>query len=320
MLYPEIGLERSLFQHALDNHNTWTTESQRRWFFDQFAKTRNFDPLVPQNWYSIVQGDVLQKHGGAAVLSYYNRSHTIALQTLYPDIGLNSKLFSARKIQQRSFQGILSKLFPKEEVIYNARKVVQVMSAARNYLEIDVWFPRLKLGFEYQEKHHYMSAWYSNDSIVRYNERDALKEEEMRKKHYTLIIVPCWWDGAISSLIASIWEKRPDLLCQHIVEDNNQGVSKFGLKPIPKAPPPGFFDVAEIPHVGELTLPSFVSSKRFDPSNWWMGEKFDGIRACWIPINTTIYSKQAKHIGIHKKILDMLPPILLDGEIWYVSS
>lgn len=30
-------------------------------FFDDFAKKRNMDPLVPDNWYNIVLSDVLQE-------------------------------------------------------------------------------------------------------------------------------------------------------------------------------------------------------------------------------------------------------------------
>lgn len=72
----------------------------------------------------------------------------------------------ARKIEEKNFQKILRKLFdpavtsssttasPKIStstpwIIYNARKEANILSG-KLYLELDVWIPHLKLGFEYQ--------------------------------------------------------------------------------------------------------------------------------------------------------------------------
>lgn len=33
---------------------------QRKQFFDSYAKTRGFDPLVPENWYNISQANILE--------------------------------------------------------------------------------------------------------------------------------------------------------------------------------------------------------------------------------------------------------------------
>jgi hypothetical protein len=41
----------------------WTIDGGKniRLFFDEMARKRNFDPLVPTNWYRIVLNDVLQE-------------------------------------------------------------------------------------------------------------------------------------------------------------------------------------------------------------------------------------------------------------------
>jgi hypothetical protein len=38
----------------------WTKPENRRQFFDDFAALREFDPLVPSNWYSIGYHDIMK--------------------------------------------------------------------------------------------------------------------------------------------------------------------------------------------------------------------------------------------------------------------
>jgi DNA ligase-1 len=54
-----------------------------------------------------------------------------------------------------------------------------------------------------------------------------------------------------------------------------------------------------------------------NPTNWWVSEKYDGIRAQWD--GTTFYSRNLKQLTIPQHILatfDKLP-MALDGEIWF---
>lgn len=81
-------------------------------FFDEFAKTRHFDPLLPENWYNVNRRDiiseVLQRYvimlyncsnndallqGGKGLLVYYDDSLVKALQQVYPAIGLDPQKF-----------------------------------------------------------------------------------------------------------------------------------------------------------------------------------------------------------------------------------
>ncbi len=37
---------------------TWVLAQSRKTFFDSFAMEQGFDPLVPENWYSIKQAQI----------------------------------------------------------------------------------------------------------------------------------------------------------------------------------------------------------------------------------------------------------------------
>jgi hypothetical protein len=63
----------------------WSTDkhANMRVFFEQFAKERNFDPLVPENWYSLPAMEVYESkvniqtplsHNNIFILSYSTRS------------------------------------------------------------------------------------------------------------------------------------------------------------------------------------------------------------------------------------------------------
>ena len=43
--------------------NFWKDESNRRDFFVSFAKERSFDMLIPENWYTIKQQEVVARKG-----------------------------------------------------------------------------------------------------------------------------------------------------------------------------------------------------------------------------------------------------------------
>ena len=52
----------------------------------------------------------------------------------------------------------------------------------------------------------------------------------------------------------------------------------------------------------------------FDPTGWWMSEKYDGIRAYWD--GKQLWTRQQNPIAAPKPFTGQLPPIALDGELW----
>jgi hypothetical protein len=143
----------------------------------------------------------------------------------------------------------------------------------------------------------------------RYVERDRIKEEALASKGITLITVPCWWDKTRESLIASIRQKRSDLLEEY---------ARLPIPPIPSHPPSDFFETTavQIPDTRELMLPIIVSTKEFNPINWWMTENCAGLRICWHPYRQVIYSLHGKLVGVDGLISALMPQLYLDGKIW----
>jgi len=209
------------------------------------------------------------------------------------------------KREQNYFQSIIELLFSQFQITCDVRKATSLRYPTGTYFEIDIWIPDLNLGFEYQEKHHYGSTWYTHNTLQEIKGRDEMKANTMDNKGFTLIAIPYWWRNE-SRLIATIQ------ICAQRLENfytNSSSISHF--------PPPNISKAHSIPDVGELMKPTFMESSSFDPSNWWMGEKFEGERGCWNPKYPALFSRKAKQLVVPIKIKQKIPLIFLDGELWF---
>jgi hypothetical protein len=97
---------------------------------------------------------------------------------------------------------------------------------SRNF-ELDIFFPKLKLAFEYQGEHHYSRLNGFVTNLERRQERDVEKKQKCHEMGITLVMIPYWWDKQISTLKATIHNKKTGL-----VDD-----VPFGVSPIPEINP-----------------------------------------------------------------------------------
>jgi hypothetical protein len=78
-------------------------------------------------------------------------------------------------------------------------------------VQFDVYIPADKMAFEYQGEHHYHDI-YIFGSQFQISERDEYKKRLCKLQEITLIEVPYWWDFRRESLVATIYQKRPELI------------------------------------------------------------------------------------------------------------
>eukprot|EP00026_Physarum_polycephalum_P001003 Phypoly_transcript_01004.p1 GENE.Phypoly_transcript_01004~~Phypoly_transcript_01004.p1 ORF type:complete len:1224 (-),score=188.92 Phypoly_transcript_01004:75-3746(-) len=216
-------------------------------------------------------------------------------------------------------QGILEDVVRSLFKGYNVQKNVRKEGLVRNpttgsFLEIDVWVPDLRICFEFQDVYHYTSTWDNQRTMEDIMRNDQMKREEISRRGHTLIAVPCWWDSSEESLAATVRFHRPDIVLP----------AKKGRRvpPISLNSHEEFFDIGSVPDVGELMLASFPQSLQFKATispkkAWWMGEKYDGIRACWNPKRKTLYSRAGNELEIPLNFELHFPSIFLDSEIWF---
>lgn len=71
-VYPEVNFKQHRFSHVSSilirtiniftydfiHENYWSEESNKKLFFDDFAASNNFDPLIAKNWYSVKHSEL----------------------------------------------------------------------------------------------------------------------------------------------------------------------------------------------------------------------------------------------------------------------
>eukprot|EP00026_Physarum_polycephalum_P000561 Phypoly_transcript_00562.p1 GENE.Phypoly_transcript_00562~~Phypoly_transcript_00562.p1 ORF type:complete len:1320 (+),score=101.35 Phypoly_transcript_00562:116-4075(+) len=216
-------------------------------------------------------------------------------------------------VHQGTLEHALKSIFPGESALKEARKETSLINPITGgYLEVDLWYPNLQICFEFQDDYHYRPTWYSHSPLVATQAKDHTKQNQLFVRGETLIIVPCWWDSTVASLEATISFHRPDLVhnpAEHLPISVN---------------PPLFFYESNVPQNVRLMLASFPSSASVvDVSitnQWWMGEKYDGVRCFWDPHDKQLYTRHGQEIKMHPKFTSVYsntsPHIVLDGEIW----
>jgi len=53
-----------------------------------------------------------------------------------------------------------------------------------------------------------------------------------------------------------------------------------------------------------------------DITNWWMGEKYDGVRSFWNSNTSNLYSREGKTLRLPEVIYNHFPPFFVEGELW----
>eukprot|EP00026_Physarum_polycephalum_P001959 Phypoly_transcript_01963.p1 GENE.Phypoly_transcript_01963~~Phypoly_transcript_01963.p1 ORF type:complete len:985 (-),score=156.37 Phypoly_transcript_01963:23-2977(-) len=90
--FPNVPFDPLEFRMRPTNY--WTNERNQKEFFKKVAAAHNFDPLVPSNWYSFTNADILKHRGANSLLVHFNGSFTQALLHIFPDIGLDPSKFN----------------------------------------------------------------------------------------------------------------------------------------------------------------------------------------------------------------------------------
>ncbi len=82
-------------------------------------------------------------------------------------------------------------------------------------MELDIFLPKEQLAFEYQGEHHFHDLYHLG-ILRQQKERDNEKKNACKEHEITLIAVPYWWSKDTSSLIATIYKERKDLISHEV--------------------------------------------------------------------------------------------------------
>lgn len=180
-----------------------TNPNAPRQFLDKIAPHVNVNS--PHDWYRVSRRQIIQ-YGGPKLWALHGSKMVNLLQAAYPEISWEADLFvkKSKRTTQRQLATVVSEAYPGKQIIENYwLSTVLPGTEGKIGIEIDVWVPELKLGFEYQGEQHYfdMSKVYGPSSLLQlYQNRDKVKTAVCEYEQVRLIAVPYWWDASLASL------------------------------------------------------------------------------------------------------------------------
>eukprot|EP00026_Physarum_polycephalum_P005007 Phypoly_transcript_05033.p1 GENE.Phypoly_transcript_05033~~Phypoly_transcript_05033.p1 ORF type:complete len:665 (+),score=73.56 Phypoly_transcript_05033:296-1996(+) len=87
-LFPEVPMQSHKFRQS-----PWRDKGNRKKFFVDYARSCGFDPLVPENWYSIPKQSLLSVKGCGDILYYHKNRISKALIELFPNVEFDRSKF-----------------------------------------------------------------------------------------------------------------------------------------------------------------------------------------------------------------------------------
>jgi hypothetical protein len=203
-IYPEC--DWNVFERVSVPRNFWKSPENIRLFLDKL-KTE-FSIKQPSDW-SRVSSEMLISHGGGSLVNSYGSIFEILRFSQYEQYPWDDLQAELSKRHKRSAQRWLflqlQKLYPEEELVEDYLHE-QITSLAQFAVEFDVFIPRLNMAFEYHGEHHYRDNP-AFGALELFQTRDQTKQEFCQKLGISLIVIPYWWDGRLSSLKETIEQK-----------------------------------------------------------------------------------------------------------------
>eukprot|EP01114_Cavostelium_apophysatum_P021810 TRINITY_DN7703_c0_g1_i1.p1 TRINITY_DN7703_c0_g1~~TRINITY_DN7703_c0_g1_i1.p1 ORF type:complete len:1057 (-),score=241.58 TRINITY_DN7703_c0_g1_i1:7-3177(-) len=296
----------------------WNNAASQRDFLDRFASSRGVKNW--KDWFGVTIQDI-NEAGGAGLLNYYGHSLRRALAAVYPEhswfsFGESGDSIATHKMTSLTSRShvllfeTLKEIFPDTDVFMEFSDSDLVFAGSNQRIELDVAIPRFKLAFEYQGEQHFFNSNRFGLSDGQ-KQRDQLKRLTCEKVGITLVDIPFWWDGKADSLLATIHRARPDV----VPESRLSGRSVA----IPYEVPASVLDKQkrlELRRRLDLPFPPVKDwSMSDDPTDWWISEQLDGVRAYWNG-NRLFLQRGSKPLQAPLAFTSTLPPIPLDGELW----
>eukprot|EP01114_Cavostelium_apophysatum_P021705 TRINITY_DN7645_c0_g1_i1.p1 TRINITY_DN7645_c0_g1~~TRINITY_DN7645_c0_g1_i1.p1 ORF type:complete len:739 (-),score=144.18 TRINITY_DN7645_c0_g1_i1:253-2469(-) len=305
ILYPKYNWKTTESFSEVMPRGYWDSIQNQRNFMEQIASKFNIE--TKSEWGRITSWQLLEL-GGAGLLKRYDYSIYRALRNIFPEFdwknGKAEDWDSQYRHISKQHQRLRDMLKPYIEDLQTNYKHPDLMHATsdRN-MELDLYSESLKLALEYQGSQHYQSTRVFNN-LSEQQARDSEKKAACQNAGITLVEIPHWWDGSTEQLFATIYESRPDLDVFKTAPTN---------LPIPPVRPE-----SEAASKGRgFLLPRFWK-REIDPTNWWLSEKVDGLRAYWN--GSSFHIRNFKNVAPTETFKSLIPTAPLDGILSFTDG
>ena len=184
---PDYDWNEWLFTKAPNDF--WGDEKQRQRYFLWLATKQGF--CKPEDWYQVTAQD-FQENGGKMLLVHYGGVSQCVMANI-PFAWQQEEFAREKKMQKRLYR--IVKEYHSDAVFDHKHPDLRFQASGRK-MEIDVWIPSLRIGFEYQDESHFSSVLFGEEAFRTTKLRDAEKRRAARKHGLMIIEITCkQWKG-----------------------------------------------------------------------------------------------------------------------------
>eukprot|EP01114_Cavostelium_apophysatum_P016562 TRINITY_DN4740_c0_g1_i1.p1 TRINITY_DN4740_c0_g1~~TRINITY_DN4740_c0_g1_i1.p1 ORF type:complete len:576 (-),score=130.33 TRINITY_DN4740_c0_g1_i1:21-1748(-) len=217
--FPELPWETWRFTQQPKGY--WTEVSHRE-FFDKLYKHLNLQHWT--DWYQVSAMEIARNGGGQLLNAHYGGSPMVAIMKAYPEypweppsnaVWWKQKSWTGHPNPSRShirLFNILQELVPPAtESHVNYLHPDLKFAKSRRPIELDIFYPKYQLAFEYQGSQHFEDNAIFGNAKKQQN-KDSERREVCAQNGITVIEVSHQWNGTKDALIRIIEKQKPGLL------------------------------------------------------------------------------------------------------------
>jgi len=171
-------------------NNFWNSTKNQKAYLLWLQERLGIESM--DQWYSVTSSAFHNNFGGR-LISIYGNSPKKILSRHFEEIEAKDPRFDRMRRGQRRLYDVVRQLFPNEEVIIEYKTELR-FEASNIRMEIDIYLPRLKFGFEYQGEQHFIPAWSGVEGLKKQQARDQQKRERFLENEYRVLEIDYTWD------------------------------------------------------------------------------------------------------------------------------
>eukprot|EP00026_Physarum_polycephalum_P003249 Phypoly_transcript_03259.p1 GENE.Phypoly_transcript_03259~~Phypoly_transcript_03259.p1 ORF type:complete len:823 (+),score=78.04 Phypoly_transcript_03259:267-2471(+) len=317
-VYPEHIFLPWRFNHT--RKFIFEDKKYQREYLDWLGKELNI--TKPEDWYYVNPSDIVARYG-TEFLDRYDSDLLKALQTVYPEhtwrlptYAFPTELPWTGRLPNMAvvrLHDILVKFFPGDKIYMSHANDELLDPSTKNRIQFDVFIPRYSLAFDCHDEtfYHFSGIFGPPDANQKRNE---LKVAMCERNGIALISVPYWieerpnYNEFVGHLIK---RKRPSQLLT--LPPLSPGDISF-LEMVPNHISIGTtFKKGKWTFGNALAQPDWWNDED-DPTDYWISEKLDGVRAFWD--GQRMYNARGYPIATPEHFRSTFPEQPVEGELY----
>ncbi len=175
----------------------------------RFLEDLHHELASTSTWHTVVTRRLISAYGGGHLLNKYHGCHHLLRHFVEEYHG---SVLRRGSHQYKSETQVLLMLVSSLPGVSILRHYLYRDCGKSHSMEFDIFMPQVAVAVEYQGEQHYHPVPLLGNITAAQAINDQNKRAACEEHGITLIEIPYWWDRRRESLLATVYQHRPDLI------------------------------------------------------------------------------------------------------------